>query len=205
MPRQLPADCLNTTFEYLEKADLRSCLLVSRLWCEVSVPILWTSIQNYNTLIACLPIESKEILFKNEIIISTPTSKSPLFNYATFIKNLSLCKMCRNIKNILTSFDSNEYIIVVQEVFKMFMNQTCLKNLKIINSWFDSNYVPILPFSTYPGAIGCLKNLLELNCSSDISSEFFNQLSQMCYNIQSLKIYFRREISNGLLNLIAVQ
>src|SRR6266542_5243499 len=101
MPCQLPADCLNNIFEHLEnKMDLRSFLLVNRLWCEVSVPILWTSIQNYNTLIACLPIESKEILFKNEIIISTPTSKSPLFNYATFIKNLSLCKMCRNIKNI---------------------------------------------------------------------------------------------------------
>src|SRR6266498_2730922 len=109
MPYQLPADCLNDIFESLEdKVDLRSCLLVNRLWCEVSVPMLWTSIQNYNTLIACLSDESKEILHKNEIIFSTPTSKSPLFNYATFIKNLSMYKMCRNIKNILISFDSNE-------------------------------------------------------------------------------------------------
>src|SRR6266498_1163692 len=89
---QLPADCLNEIFKQLEKdkVTLHSCLLVNRLWCEVSVPILWTSIQNYNTLIAFLPNESKEILYKNEIIISTSTSKPPLFNYVKFIKNLSI-------------------------------------------------------------------------------------------------------------------
>src|SRR6266540_148454 len=119
MSRQLPTDCLNTIFEYLDdKVDLRSCLLVNCLWCEVSVPILWTSIRNYNTLIACLSNEPKEILHKNEIIISTPTSKSPLFNYVTFIKNLSIYRVCRNIKNILNNhqpirFDSSEYIVVV--------------------------------------------------------------------------------------------
>src|SRR5688500_10546079 len=72
MSRQLPVDCLNDIFEYLEgkvdseRADLRSCLLVDHLWCEVSVRILWKNIQNFNTLITCLPNESKEILRKNE-------------------------------------------------------------------------------------------------------------------------------------------
>jgi len=40
-------------------------------------------------LIACLPNESKEILYKNGIIISSPILKPPLFNYVAFIKNLS--------------------------------------------------------------------------------------------------------------------
>src|SRR5947207_265809 len=66
---QLPADCLNEIFEYLEEdvVTLRSCLLVNRLWCEVSVGFLWRNIRNYNTLIACLPNESKEILYKGGI------------------------------------------------------------------------------------------------------------------------------------------
>ena len=87
---KLPADCLNEIFEYLEKdeATLHSCLLVNRLWCEVSVRILWRSIRNYSTLIACLPNESKEILYKNEIIFSTLTSKPPIFNYASFCKSI---------------------------------------------------------------------------------------------------------------------
>ncbi len=122
MPRQLPADCLNEIFEYLEdKVDLYSCLLVNRLWCEVSVRILWTNIQNYKTLIACLPNESKEILYKNDIIISTPTSKPLLFNYVTFIKNLSIFENRREIRNLLTvsqRFDNNKYMVIIKEIFK---------------------------------------------------------------------------------------
>src|ERR1044071_8885876 len=129
MPCRLPADCLNDIFEYLnDKADLRSCLLVDRLWCEVSVPILWKTIQNYNTLITCLPNESKEILQKNEIIISTQNLKPPLFNYVAFIKTLSVEKICRII-SLLQNEDENKSILVTQELFKMFMNQISLKNL----------------------------------------------------------------------------
>src|SRR6266542_3064246 len=68
MPNQLPSDCLNEIFEHLEdKVTLHSCLLVDRLWCEVSVQILWKSIWNHNTLITCLLHESKEILYKSKI------------------------------------------------------------------------------------------------------------------------------------------
>ena len=85
---KLSFDCLNEIFEHLEKdkTTLHSCLLVNRLWCQVSVRILWASVWNYDTLIACLPNETKEILYKNDIIVPTPTSKPPLFNYISFIK-----------------------------------------------------------------------------------------------------------------------
>ena len=63
------ADCLNEIFEYLEddKVTLFSCLLVNRLWCGVSARILWKKVRNYDTLMACLPNESKEILRNNGI------------------------------------------------------------------------------------------------------------------------------------------
>ena len=84
---QLPGDCINEIFEYLEdeQVTLRSCLLVNRLWCEVAVRILWRDVQyycsfNFRTLMACLSNESKEILQKNEITTLTPTSKPPMFN-----------------------------------------------------------------------------------------------------------------------------
>src|SRR5437763_463601 len=98
----LPADCLNEVFENLDddQITLHSCLLVNRLWCRISVRILWRDIWRFkhsfaftyrtevasailDTLISCLPNESKEFLNKNEIFISTP-SKPPLFNYAAF-------------------------------------------------------------------------------------------------------------------------
>ena len=145
MPSQLPVDCLNEIFEYLDdRVDLHSCLLVNHFWCEVSVQILWKSIQNYNTLIACLSDESKQVLHMNEIIISTPTSKHPLFNYVTFIKNLSMNDIFRNILRI-TFQDFNNYkcIVVTQEIFKMFMNQTSLKRLDY-SSNFKLHHIPTI-------------------------------------------------------------
>src|SRR5437763_1136643 len=126
---QLPVDCLNEIFEYLEKdkITLHSCLLVNRLWCEVSVRILWSSVWNYDTLIACLPKESKEILYKNRIVTSTPTSKPPIFNYIVFIKNLEIDNV---INNILRNYRSTTPLnlnykkyVVVQEIYKLLLNQ----------------------------------------------------------------------------------
>src|SRR5436305_203639 len=101
---QLLADCLEEIFEYLEndKATLRSCLLVNHLWCEIAVRILWRNslkynAKTYNTLIACLPNESKEILHNSGIIIPTLTSEPPMFNYATFCKNLSIYNIIYHI------------------------------------------------------------------------------------------------------------
>ncbi len=199
MHRQLPADCLNEIFEY--KVNLRSCLLVNRLWCKTSVRFLWTSIQNYNTLITCLPNESKEILYKDEIIISTPNSKPPLFNYVSFIKSLSMGEINYKIKSILKGFDNNKNRVVIQEIIKMFMSQTSLRKLEF---WFTT-IIPDIPFTTYPGAINCLRNLSELTCPSNPYPEFFYQLSRMCHNIQSLNIDLTRDNSSGLLDLISVQ
>ncbi|POG77130.1 hypothetical protein GLOIN_2v1549563, partial [Rhizophagus irregularis DAOM 181602=DAOM 197198] len=141
---QLPVDCLNEIFEYLEddRFTLYSCILVNRLWCGTSVSIFWRDIYNYSTsnfstLIACLPNESKEILYENRIIISPSTSKFPTFNYAAFCKILSINRVYYKIRGLLrnqqtiSSQNLNNYIhIMVREIFKMLMNQiTSLKSL----------------------------------------------------------------------------
>src|SRR5215213_796672 len=109
MPCQLPTDCLIKILEILDddKTTLHSCLLVNRLWCKISVRILWRNIWSFkypydygrtailSTLISCLPNESKELLHKNEIFISTLTSKPPLFNYPSFCKVLSVNELCQ--------------------------------------------------------------------------------------------------------------
>src|SRR5256885_1921144 len=116
---QLPADCINEIFEYLENEQvaLRSCLLVNRLWCEVAVRILWRNIWNYcslnfRTLMACLPNESKEILSKNGIIILT--SKPPIFNYASFCKVFSFDQVDYKIDKFL---EKNNKTIFLSQIF----------------------------------------------------------------------------------------
>src|ERR1700733_11983595 len=134
---QLPSDCLNEIFEYLENdiISLNSCLLVNRLWCEISVRILWRSSRcycswPYNTLISCLPNESKEILSNNGIIISTPTSKPPIFNYPSFCKVLDIHdvynkprKLLKNQQSILPQNLNNNLDIIAKEILKSFAKQ----------------------------------------------------------------------------------
>ncbi|CAI2181684.1 14891_t:CDS:2 [Funneliformis geosporum] len=207
MALYLPADCIKETFEYLEDKDLRSCLLVNRLWCEVSVRILWRVMQNFNTLIACLTNKSKAILYKNGIKVSTSISRSPLFNYIIFIKMLGINTINDEITGFLKHQPSTlqkhkSMVIITREILKMFMNQT---TLIILHFDFGSTNIPNIPFTAYPGGKECLSDLSEFSCSSDIFPEFFCQISRICHNLQSLKILFTRFISNGLVELISVQ
>ena len=202
---QLPADCLDEIFEYLEGDDatLSSCLLVNRLWCGISVKILWRNIRNYNTLIACLPNDSKEILSKNGIVISTSALRPPMFNYASFCKALSIYEVNSKIKELLNNqypqYSSDNQSIVTREIFKFLMNQISLRKLYLY-------YSPNIPkFTMFLGTKDCLKGLTELYCNSNIHPEFFYHLSQMCRNIQSLTIYFEEFTSNGLADLISAQ
>ena len=129
---KLPDDCLGDIFEYLvdDKFTLHSCLLVNHLWCRVAVRILWRVIWNYNdknisTLIACLPNESKEILLNNGIIISTPTSKPPMFNYASFCKVLSMEQIKKLLQQWFLAQNLNYNNIIIVDI----VEQEILKSL----------------------------------------------------------------------------
>ncbi|CAG8609168.1 9979_t:CDS:1 [Funneliformis mosseae] len=210
MPRNLPADCLNEIFEYLEDDDLQSCLLVSRFWCETSVQIFWREIQNFNTLLICLPNNSKTILSENGVTISASASRPPLFHYTVFIKSLWIDEICQSIIRFILpiyhhinmeDFEKNQHFIVIaREIFKMLMNQTSLKHL-----CFFTRKNLNLPCFNYPGEDDCLRDLTELKCGSDLYPDIFYKLSQLCHNLRSLKIIFGNSVSNGLSELVSVQ
>ncbi|RIA83215.1 hypothetical protein C1645_880630 [Glomus cerebriforme] len=189
---QLPADCLNDIFEYLEDNGdtLYLCLLVNRLWCEVSVGIFWRTIRKFSTLITCLLNESKEILYKNKIITSTLMSNSPIFNY---------------VSNSSQSFEKGN--ILSQEIYKLLMNQ--ISSLKELDFYLsleeDSIPFPNFIFTSYPGTRTCLRDLSVFHCYSNVHSDILYHLSQICHNIQTLSLQLCNVISNGLTNLISAQ
>jgi len=229
MSRQLPSDCLNEIFEYLEEeiAALHSCLLVNRLWCEVCVRILWRNVWGFSynmyyrshvpssilrTLIACLPYESKGLLSRNEISISTPTSNPPIFNYTSYFKVLSIYRINYIIKFVLEkkyatapqNIQFKKYI-VLQEILKMCVIQ--ISSLNVLDYTFQNTEnvlnLPNIPLAHFPGIMDCFKNLTELRCNSNNFSEIFYHLSQICNHIRSLDIEFKDVISNGLTNFIS--
>ncbi len=109
MPHQLPADCLEDKHAYW----------LTVFWCEISVQILWTSIQNYQILIACLPNESKETFIQElEIEKILLKSRQPII-----LQNLEIYKN-----------------IVAQEIFKMFKNHISLKRLDFCSLYFNMSF-----------------------------------------------------------------
>src|SRR6266498_5492728 len=201
----LTVDCLNDIIEYLEedKISLRSCLLVSRLWCTVTVRILWRNVWNIqyyhvplsiiSTIIACLPNESKNLLSINGISIPTPMTNLPPFDYISFIKVLCFHQIERIVEDALINQKintSNNKYLVLKELLKAFMNQ--IPSLKVLH--YNHNYsvtIRNIPFVSFPKAKDCLIDLLEFRHDSNTNPdnpEHIYQLSQICHNTQTLSI-----------------
>src|ERR1700742_1999599 len=107
---KLNIDCFILIFNELQadKKSLYSCLLVNKEWYHLIVPILWGNYPYFNCekskekysniILSCLPTSSKQLLFDNNIKLSSAIlSNSLTFNY------VSLCKFLRTgiINNII--------------------------------------------------------------------------------------------------------
>ena len=131
-----------------------------------------------------------------------------MFNYAAFCKalnvyfvNFNIIKLLYNQQSISKQNLNNNTCIVEQEIFKLFMNQ--IPSLKSLSLW-KFPWINIL--TNYPKAKYCLKNLSELHCNSNVHSDLFYQLSQICHNLLSFFIELDDDItSDGLIEFISVQ
>ena len=93
---KLNIDCLVLIFNEMEKNSLYSCLLASKEWCNIVVPILWKKFswnqhslygevdsekRLFNTILSCLQPSSKQLLSNNGIKLpSAVLSGVPLFD-----------------------------------------------------------------------------------------------------------------------------
>jgi len=170
MSCQLSADCLSEIFEYLEDVDIHSCLLVNRFWCRVSVRFFWKSIKNYQTLITRLPKESRDMFIKKKLRLGIDKLKipppPPLFDYETFVQELSLNGLHQLTKYVVFNNDEKNCLIIIQEVLKILLEQITLKTLTFDDYSPTSpcnKYFSTLQLTTYPKAMERFGNLLELN------------------------------------------
>ena len=79
--------------------------------------------------------------------------------------------------------------LIFQELLKTFMSR--ISSLKFLK---HSREFQIVPFVDFPRAKDCLTDLSAFCCHSDINPNFFNQLSQICHNIQTLTVVFGNNI-----------
>ncbi|RGB30140.1 hypothetical protein C1646_765725 [Rhizophagus diaphanus] len=192
----LPIDCLDDIFEDLGRDEI-----------TVNNQSLKVTLSLFNTLFACLPNESKEVLHNsdseilpnrskevlhnNGIFISLPILNSPFYNYAAYCKILSIPGINNIVHNSLSKDYTNyysfglpddNYYLVTNELIKMFMNQA---SLKVLSHYNDGYCLPVdLSFPCFPG----MRNLSELHCRLCGLFDFIDELSKECHNIQSISI-----------------
>ncbi|GES81837.1 hypothetical protein GLOIN_2v1549563 [Rhizophagus clarus] len=174
---QLPADCLNDIIEYLEddKHTLHSCILVNRLWCETN---------------------QKKILYDNKII-STPTTKFPTFNYASFCKVLFIYQVYYNIDRLLrkqqtiSSHNLKNYLNIVNLIY-----DKCFGNFEKLQYAFFPRLQVLKIKEKYP-RVELLIKFLEINgknlkeiCIGDFYGDSDNSLNlaiaKFCPNLRIL-------------------
>src|SRR5688572_3124117 len=96
----LPSEILSEIFKYFQDdhKTLFSCILVNKLWHNISIPTLWKIVlyssegSSIKILINCLLVEDKDFLTNHNIKLEFRLLKRPpLHNYARYITRLDPC------------------------------------------------------------------------------------------------------------------
>ncbi|PKY30541.1 hypothetical protein RhiirB3_447677 [Rhizophagus irregularis] len=196
-------------------STLHSCILVNRLWCRLTIPLLWEdpfSIPNgnYNFIeiyLYNLNDYLKTKLNEYQIIdnLLTPSSSSnnnTLFNYPNFIKYLNICKIIPCIEGWLesnerTSKFSNRYYIrylIMESVseFKRFINISIIK--LFIENEVNLNTLEIeISITDYYNT--CADNILEIILQNP---NFIKNIKNLKFSILSSN----KLIKNRILQII---
>ncbi|PKY24329.1 hypothetical protein RhiirB3_527126 [Rhizophagus irregularis] len=131
---ELP-ELLNKIIQYFRNdySTLHSCILVNRLWCRLTIPILWENpfypflpqnLKNYHYIEVYLyNLNDNDKRRLNEYGINLPLNS--LFNYPSFIRHLDIRSICECIKNWV--FAESSYIFTNFDDILNFINKSLIK------------------------------------------------------------------------------
>ncbi|CAB5179773.1 unnamed protein product [Rhizophagus irregularis] len=190
-------------------STLYSCVLVNRLWCRLAIPLLWENpfsipTRNYNfievylyNLNDCLKSKLNEYHITDHYLLPSNT----LFNYPSFIRYLSMCKIASSIDRWLEANDiipklNNRYSesifefksLVEMLLIKLFVeNEANLHTFEIktdtyYNKYCDNILESILQNPNFINKIGNLK--ISILCSNTSTND---RISQIINSHQNLK------------------
>jgi hypothetical protein len=207
---KLNEDILFLIFEELQEdsRSLLSCIMVNRLWCENSIPILWKNPWRYNinysnknslysVITFYLSDDIKEFFIKQQILLPQISHQSLLFDYLSFCRSIDV-----DILNTIISIGSSDLynqFLLRQEIYNLLMRKC--PELKYLNIRSIKHQIFYLP-----DAKARLESLFELKCDTSIDSLYFYGLARICQNIQRLIIINRKmNVNHGIVKLIENQ
>ncbi|GBB99035.1 hypothetical protein RclHR1_00340026 [Rhizophagus clarus] len=190
---KLLEDILYSIFEelYDDKNTLCTCLLVSKTWCEIIIPILWrdpwknlskeNELSLSNLIISYLTNETKN-RFHYFLNYFLPNScQKPLYNYIIYCKHLNFEKI-QSISDII--YKKSNQSITRDKIFKLFINE---------NTKFTHVYIPKKfneQIHLIPGAERCFSDIKFLSCNTNVGDNVLDGLMTICNSIKELEITF---------------
>ncbi|RIA97473.1 hypothetical protein C1645_752279 [Glomus cerebriforme] len=212
----LPSETIDDIFKHIhDQSTLFSCLFVNRAWCRKIVPILWarpkplvykerSSKSLIETYVSCFDEEEKAILFSEEELHSEHLElKSPLFEYAVYLKelnypllrlavrrcyrNLGSKEFSKKIKPLRPEVNPNRQITIMKALCNLFTRMSRLDSL-VLDSYDDISNVTLFTRGQ------CFNNLISLrihwtNFAPNMSN-LIKKLPQICTGIRNLIIEF---------------
>ncbi|RGB32951.1 hypothetical protein C1646_762267 [Rhizophagus diaphanus] len=169
-------------------STLHSCILVNRLWCRITIPLLWENpfsipTNNYKFIEFYLNNLNDELKTKlNEYkVIDNLLNSNTLFNYLSFIKCLNICR----IVNFIDKWSGD-----------------ILRTSKLENRDSESNFKKLIQTSLFKTFIENELHTLEIEILTDsfYLDDIFELILQNTNSIHNIKNLTLSCYSNTLIN-----
>ncbi|RIA79727.1 hypothetical protein C1645_840068 [Glomus cerebriforme] len=192
-------------FQY-DLKTLYSCLLINKICCETTIPILWKNpwiLKKekekllFQVIISHLSDDSRNNLNKSIKIL---TYQKPLFDYIKFCRHLNFEKIIKIIDIHIPSEKQN--LSIKNEIFNLFINE---------NTKFTHLYLPYqfdYQIHLIPGAKCCFSEIEFLSCGTKINVNILDGLAGICKSIKELELLMEEHNGNdnyGIVRLIESQ
>ncbi|CAG8596125.1 4469_t:CDS:2, partial [Acaulospora colombiana] len=192
---QLPSECIEEIVENLveDHRTLHSCILVSRLWCRIGVPILWRFPQNFEhknlwanivkPILSCMSEESLKFLKVMGCKMIDSIQRPPLFRYIEYMQKLTCHDVCHMAEHILQGRSENSasyHSLLVEKLYSLFLT----KGMKLLYFGIPNTFI-----FYHRAVISKFSNLQALECDFDTAPVYFYELAKYCKTIQQLLIF----------------
>ncbi|CAB5201461.1 unnamed protein product [Rhizophagus irregularis] len=189
------SELTNEIIQYLRKdfSTLYSCILVNRLWCRLTIPLLWEDTfsikkpKNYHFIEIYLHFlnEDNKAKFNEYCFNNVLEFTNTLFNHPSFIKYLDTNKICGSIVN---------WISTLVEIYNEKLGELVYESLLEVFIEYEVNLhtfeVVLLPVGIYKYSIDNMRILQNQNLTCNIRNLTLNFFVITTQDILYLKFLY---------------